>query len=169
MKNEIHKKNDVTVNKQYPSDMYALASLLTAFLRELPSPILSYSDRNMFVSILSSFRTVLDIPKTVTACSLALRRIDPIKRRYLVFFLNLYYSIAQQAETNKMTFSSSRSLTTFCIHCLGKIAICVAPSFFSNNISYISTTEEVIQMQITIISTLIALYPLICSVWTNLQ
>ncbi|EDS89364.1 hypothetical protein EHI8A_131520 [Entamoeba histolytica HM-1:IMSS-B] len=149
MKSDIHKKIDITQNKKFASDMYCFSSIITSFLKDLPSPIFSYSDRNMFLSAISQFKEINDLPKTVTALTLAIRRIDPIKRRYLIFMLNLYYSITQQQEINKMDFN--------------KLSICVAPSFFSQEITYMITTEKNIQSEIQIMTLLIGLYPLICS------
>ncbi|EDR26826.1 hypothetical protein EDI_252910 [Entamoeba dispar SAW760] len=129
--------------------MYCFSSIITSFLKDLPSPIFTYSDKNMFSSVISQFKEINDLPKTVTALTLAIRRIDPIKRRFLIFMLNLYYSIAQQQEINKMT--------------INYLGICVAPSFFSQEITYMTTTEKNVDSQIKIMTLLIGLYPLICS------
>ncbi|ELP92988.1 hypothetical protein EIN_051530 [Entamoeba invadens IP1] len=147
MKKKINKKIDITKDMTYPDQMYCLAGVLSGFLREMPKPILNYSDKAILATVFSRFRKVTDLPQTVIAVNLALRRVEPLRRRYLFFLLNLYYSISKKSDVNKMTFS--------------KIGICVAPSFFSRELTYITTTTESIDSQIDIVTMLITLYPLI--------
>ncbi|KAL7715845.1 hypothetical protein QTN25_006544 [Entamoeba marina] len=145
LKQDIHKKIDITVGKQNASDFHCLASVLSSFLLDLPSPLISYSNRTTLITILSRFN----------ALTLAIRRIPTTKRRILIYLINFYYAICKQQNINKMGFHT--------------ISVCVAPSFFSRDLTYLTTTVETIENQIRVLEVFITLYPLLFSSFEEAQ
>ncbi|ELP85080.1 hypothetical protein EIN_080420 [Entamoeba invadens IP1] len=147
MKKEIVKHNDVTFKTKYKKDIHSMVAVISTFLRELPTPILSNSNRTMFSSIITRFHCVSDLPKTVVALTLALSTLDKTNRKYLLFLLNMYYTLCANDTSGTVNFFNT--------------ATCVAPSFFSQRYSTMSAMSYTIESQVLIISTLISMYPLL--------
>ncbi|BFU22842.1 RhoGAP domain containing protein, putative [Entamoeba histolytica] len=144
IKHKLSKKESFTKFTDGRDITHELTSVLLSFVKNLPSGLITKNEMLIFSNILKQMNKG-DIQRTVVAFKLELRRIDPIKRKYLIFFMNFFYQISLQQDTNKMGCEN--------------IATCVFPSFFEETKDDLvcSNTSD----KENIIREMIRLYPLI--------
>lgn len=149
MKKKVNKHEYHTLNIQNEGEILNMGKTITMFFYLLPEPIFSRDDQLRLAKLLTQFETPKDLERTMNALCLAFNRIDSLKRKYILFSLNLYYSVSRFKTVHKMSIKN--------------IGTCVAPGFFRSEGVSLEDVKEFTNKQISIISLLIALYPILAS------
>ena len=105
IKKKINKHEHMQVDGEDEGTILNMGKAVIQFFMNLPEPIFSDDDRTRFAKLLTHFETPKELERTMNVFCLAFNRIDALRRKYVMFSLNLFYAIAKQKEINKMSFS----------------------------------------------------------------